>query len=286
MTSSPICLARLAALATLPLLAGCLSLQVGCIPQSFKAKRTVKLERKHRAESGLQATTVNGALQVSADSKRKVVTIEATLIARGHTQKEADSRVAEAKVHAYRDQKGNLIVAAEFPKKDRSNDAASFKILLPGVNGAKLHTTNGAITASGLAGALDVRTVNGGVKISKHEGDAVVRTTNGSISLADHGGSVRVHTTNAAVVVDLKPDQKGPVQVKTTNGSVRLNVGAGFAGSITARTSNGRVHLKYPGAHIKSKSLKRNRGRIEFDSAGEESVLRSTNGGITVSVEQ
>ncbi len=286
MTSSPISLVRLSALATLPLLASCLSLQIGCMSQRYKAKRTVKLEREHKSQRGLQVTTVNGSLQVAADTKRKVVSIEATLVARGDTQKEADRRVAEAKVHAYRDQKGDLIVKAEFPEKERSNDQASFKILLPDVKGAKLRTTNGSISASGLAGPLDVRTVNGAVRVSKHEGDAVVHTTNGSISVADHGGNVRIRTTNAAVVVDLEPDQKGPVQVKTTNGSVRLSVGAAFAGSIAARTSNGSVRLKDPGGHVKSKSLRRNRGHIEFVSPGEESLLRSTNGAITVSVQQ
>jgi len=286
MTSSPISLARLAPLATLPLLAGCLSIQIGCDSPRYKAKRTVKVEREHRAESGLQATTVNGALQVDADSKRKVVSIEATLVARGHTQKEADRRVAEAKVLAYRDQEGDLIVKAEFPEKKNSSDHASFKILLPDATGAKLHTTNGAITATGLAGLLDARTTNGQVKVSRHEGEAVVHATNGSISMADHSGNVRVQTTNGAVVVNLKPDQKGPVQVKTTNGSVRLSVGAAFAGSIAARTSNGSVRLEDPSGHVKSKSLKKNRGRIEFEKPGEESSLRSTNGAIKVSVQQ
>ncbi|MEE9126838.1 MAG: hypothetical protein V3U11_06830, partial [Planctomycetota bacterium] len=79
MTSSPISLVRLSALATLPLLASCLSLQIGCISQRYKAKRTVKLEREHKAQSGLQATTVNGTLLVTADRERKVVSIEATL---------------------------------------------------------------------------------------------------------------------------------------------------------------------------------------------------------------
>jgi len=74
--------------------------------------------------------------------------------------------------------------------------------------------------------------------------------------------------------------------VQTINGSVRLHVGAAFAGSIAARTSNGSVRLEDPGGHVKSKTLKRNRGHIAFASPGEESWLRSTNGGITVHVEQ
>ncbi len=282
MTSSPISFVRLVPLITLPLLTGCLSWN----SPRFKAKRTVKLEREHKAESGLQATTVNGTLLVEASRKWKVVSIEARLVAQGDTQLEADRRVTEAKVHAYRDQKGDLIVKAEFPKKERSNDQASFTILLPDVSGAKLHTINGSITATGLAGPLEVRTVNGGVRVSRHEGDAVVHTTNGSISVADHGGNVRVQATNGAVVMALKPDQKGPVQVRTINGSVRLSVGAAFAGSIAARTSNGSVRLKDPGGHVKSKALKRNRGHIEFASPGEKSWLRSTNGAITVHVAQ
>lgn len=111
-------------------------------------------------------------------------------------------------------------------------------------------TTNGSITVDGSAGALELRTTNGAIEVRDAESETVVAaTTNGEISLefASSPTSVEAAGTNGSIAIEV-PDarQEYAIDVDTVNGDtdlVRVVNDPGAERTILAHTINGSVTI-------------------------------------------
>jgi DUF4097 and DUF4098 domain-containing protein YvlB len=269
---------------------------------NFKADTDLAVTADHIPGSALFVDTRNGRIEVVAEPQRSDVSIEARLRCRGHTQAEADDRLAATTLSVTRDANQRLVVKPIFPGSRRGGDGASISIRVPDANGVELDTSNGRVVATMLSGHLLIDTSNGSITVTDHVGPARVDTSNGgvtvtnlsgslwadtsngTISLKNVGGPVEADTSNGAIKLALAHDQRGPLMLDTSNGSITVDVGAAFAGTVRFDTSNGSIHVNDQTGRISSSSMRRNEGRITIGEGGPPSRLDTSNGSIRFTI--
>ena len=100
----------------------------------------------------------------------------------------------------------------------------NYTVKLPRWATVAVHTSNGIVDVTGLAGTLRVEATNGSVQARGLEGSAHVETTNGTARLefakvGDQG--ITCETTNGTIVVSLPKDTKASLSARVTNGAIR-----------------------------------------------------------------
>ncbi|MFU8947481.1 DUF4097 family beta strand repeat-containing protein [Mycetocola zhadangensis] len=127
---------------------------------------------------------------------------------------------------------------------------------------------NGGVTATGLAGDLDLSTTNGTLLMKDTSGRLDLETTNGRIELSDVTSTeVAAETTNGAVRMEFA-DAPNTVSARSTNGEISVSVpNDGQSYRVDADTTNGRVDT----------------ADIRTDPDADRSITaRTTNGRVTV----
>jgi DUF4097 and DUF4098 domain-containing protein YvlB len=268
-----------------------------------KADREVTRSLLHQPGEAVEVRTYNGSVKVIAAPDQDEVTVEARLRCRGKTAEEAEERLAATTLTVERRADGTLQIEPVFPGGHRSGDGASVNVRIPDADGVSIHTSNGGVTSSGLSGKVVIDTSNGGVRLSDHDGDAwidtsnggvvvehvagslILDTSNGSVKLEDVTGPVRADTSNGSLTVTLSPDASGPMHLDTSNGSITARVGQGFAGEVRLSTSNGSIKVDDHSGRVTSQTLTRSSGRVVIGGGGESSVIDTSNGRITLTIE-
>jgi len=261
--------------------AGLLALpSLGCklIAPPVEATRTSTIA--HVAGSSLSVETGNGAITVEAKPGVKEVTVVAKLKAR--TQERLDA----TRVLAERAESGVLKVYVLWPDNTREgNEGCAFEITLPDVRGVNLRSSNGAISLEGSSGDADLHTSNGRVTVKGHDGGLKVKSSNGAITGTGVSGAVDADTSNGAITFTLAPGSAGPVELETSNGAVTLHVGRAFAGELAVKTSNGALTLPGgPGVVIKDRDKRS--ATLTFGEGGKASKVRTSNGAVTVTLDE
>ncbi len=142
------------------------------------------------------------------------------------------------------------------------NSSVEYDLTVPRSIRLRADNTNGSITATDLAGEIDVE------------------TTNGRIEVLRCSGTVDASTTNGAINVELIQVRAGkPMKFETTNGRINLSVPSTLAADIDASTTNGRIESEIP---ITTTRFSRHSLRGSLNGGGTDIVLRTTNGGISI----
>ena len=116
-----------------------------CMFDSYSAKATERLTVKYVPATAIEVTSRNGRIEIIGGQRGEDIVVEASIVAGGRSQEEADDRLDGVKIHCRRDEQDRLIVKAEFPGERRNRDGVSYVIELPDADGAKLSTSNGSI---------------------------------------------------------------------------------------------------------------------------------------------
>ena len=266
--------------AALPLIVAPLFL-AGCFYQSARFSQTVTSTVPQPATGGLKVTTRNGSISVKRDISRSDVAITATV------RTTTEARLGEVAIVADRDASGVLAISATPPRGGwHGSEGCSFEVTTPGADGVDLSSSNGRLTAVGLAGDAHLQTSNGAIHVSEHSGRVEATTSNGRIEAATVDGPIRARTSNGAVTV--RVGGPGPVDVGTSNGSVTLELTPAYRGELAVSTSNGAIRL--PESFPSSVSVRSmNNGRAASLAVGEggpRSTIQTSNGGVTVRLVQ
>ena len=257
----------------------------GCSSSPIRAKRTMEMTVPHEAGQRLHVDSENGWIQIRVQPGRSDVRVEARLTCGGTTMAEAEQRVVQATVSAERSADGTLVVKPVM-SGDRNGDGAKLLVELPDAHGLRLETSNGGVKITGAtSGELWIGCGNGSITVAEHDGPARLSTSNGSISSASLSGHADLHTSNGSIAATMTPDSPGPVDLRTANGGIRLTVGSGFTGHMTMATSNGGVTIDDRAGITISSKTSRNRGRLLIDPDGPKSTLQTSNGRITVIID-
>ena len=270
---------------------------------AHKAHRETTRSVVHKPGQGVEVWTRNGSVKVMAAPDQADVTVEARLTCRGDTLEEAQERLAAATLTVERRDDGTLRIEPVFPGGYRGGDGASVSVWIPDARGVSVHTSNGSVTSSGLSGKIVIDTSNGNIKLTDHDGEAwidtsngnvvvnglagslILDTSNGSVHLDGVAGPVRADTSNGPMTVTLTPEATGPMHLDTSNGSITVRVGQAFAGDVRLSTSNGSINVQDPSGRVSSQRLTRSSGHVVIGNGDESSVIDTSNGRITLTIE-
>jgi formylmethanofuran dehydrogenase subunit C len=104
----------------------------------------------------------------------------------------------------------------------------------------RVTTTNGTVTASGVAGDPRLESTNGDVAAEGVGGFVTLVSTNGSVRGETVDGLDRAETVNGDVDVEV-PALRGDATLATTNGGITAALSQGLDATVTASTDNGTV---------------------------------------------
>ncbi len=261
----------------------------GCAGFGFQAeaKESRTLNATHVVGETLHVTTTNGRVDITVDPTLAEVQIEATVTAKAFTYEEALAHLAEIAVvvdHA----PGNILdVSVNYGPNGRQNgDGCSFTIRIPAVTGVMVDTKNGSIKLANTAGNANLTTSNGRVTLIGHAGAATVRTSNGSVQVEQVSGKVDVQTSNGRITYISTPDATEAFALRSSNGSITVTIPITVGGSINARTSNGSVRVGGDASLKEVSGSKKNRTLVLDDAANGQSTVTTSNGSITINVEE
>ncbi len=133
-------------------------------------------------------------------------------------------------------------------------DGVAIVIMTPSCSGLRVRNAGGPVTATGVAGAIDVQ--------------------NGSVSAT--GGSITITT---------RADLDAPVALVTTSGSVTLDAGAGTRGDITITAPSRRAVVDAPGANINDIKANTDRWTGTVNGGGHQIVLDAGGGWVYLTLD-
>lgn len=238
----------------------------------------------------------NGSIKVRAGDAG-TVHADVTTTGVGPTQAEAEADRAKIQVTLGVDA-GVVTLRAVYPPQPGSpgNRSASAEVVVPAGVALDLHTSNGAVTTTGVTGAVGVETSNGVVTLSGLAAGATIRTSNGGVdvdgsglmqietsnakvSVTGESSSIRAHTSNGAVSYEGSFGDGAQV-IETSNASITVSLPAASRFSLDASTSNAKARIEgftFARSAPGSDTLKGSVG-----TGGPSVVLRTTNGSIDV----
>ncbi len=192
----------------------------------------------------VDAVTANGAVRLRTAAGQTDVRVEITLRSRGTTLGEATARVEKIVVRA--EQEGDRIVlryvASEQDAEVRRRSGVDFDVTLPESADVHAETSNGAIHAVGIRGALDLTTSNGEIVVSDFAGGVTARTSNGQIAVDGGEGALHLETSNGRIRI---AHVAAIVDAETSNGEITFS-GRLLDGAHRLVTSNGHIGVRVP----------------------------------------
>jgi DUF4097 and DUF4098 domain-containing protein YvlB len=199
----------------------------------------------------LRLGSVNGQITLSTWEKDEY-SIEATIVARGSTQTEADSNLAALNKELTKDettaqQKLNLVYTSNLINNPYQINVV---VKLPATAHLDLDLTssNGAITLENVdGGTVVVHTSNAALHLENVKADSIRgSTSNGAITGTVDAPVCELTTSNARINLQLPSQESGTYTLSTSNAAVDVTVSPTAAYKLSASTSNGEVTFNIP----------------------------------------
>jgi hypothetical protein len=206
---------------------------------------------------------------------------------------------------------GNVLIEAKRPR--RSNDdwihlggwsspSVRMTLTVPRQLNLEVHTGDGAIDVSDLAGRVEVRTGDGPVRLQGVEGEVTVRTGDGSVVVRDVRGSVvvstgdgsvemsgrfeglRARTGDGAISIDALPGStmRGDWNVSSGDGGVMIRLPPGFNADVDAHTGDGSIATSGVSVTSPPEQEERRNVRGRIGAGGAVLTVRTGDGSIDV----
>jgi DUF4097 and DUF4098 domain-containing protein YvlB len=199
----------------------------------------------------LRLGSINGKITLSTWEKDDY-SIEATIVARGATQAEADSNLAALNKELTKDettaqQKLTLVYSSNL-----INNPYQINVVVKLPASAKLDleltTSNGAIIIENVdGGEIVVYTSNAAIQLENVNADSIRgSTSNGAITGAVDAPACELTTSNAKITLDILSQVTGTYTLSTSNAEVDVTVTPTAAYKLSASTSNGDVTFNIP----------------------------------------
>lgn len=159
--------------------------------------------------------------------------------------------------------------------------ASDIVVAVPATTNMDVHSSNGDISARGVAGTITLGTSNGNVEASGGDGAYDLRSSNGNITVTAGRGEFSLHTSNGNIRFAGDPEDGTENRLRTSNGNIKARL-AGESPSVrlSASTSNGGIRLERSVAVSELKGKNRLDGVIGDGAA--EMTLTTSNGTVTI----
>jgi hypothetical protein len=193
----------------------------------------------------------NGAVEVTQATDGKL-SVHAERIAKASSDEAAKQLLA--KIEIVENVKPDAVrLETRAPKGlMRGGAEVKYSMKLPAGLAVHITNTNGTITLTGLANAIEANTTNGGIRGEKLSGTVSASTTNGGVDLALTklgDGGITAETTNGGMSIEIPSDSKADVTAHVANGGISVdNLKLETVGDQSRRHVEGRINGG--GAHI------------------------------------
>jgi DUF4097 and DUF4098 domain-containing protein YvlB len=240
--------------------------------------------------SNLYVRTPSGAIRTAA-AEEDQIRIQATKEVRGPSEAEAQVFLGQMRIERRREG-DRWIVEATWPEWVPSgiqSAQASFEISLPrgmrleaqsgngaveatGVAGATLRTDSGDLRARDVAGRLDAHTGNGSIEIGRCAGPMEVDSSSGGVTIRQAQNSVTAKAGNGPIRIEACV---GPVEAASASGAITI---LRVPGTVTAATGNGGIEVK----GVKEARLRTDSGDIRAGDIAGRLDAHTGNGAVEV----
>jgi hypothetical protein len=192
----------------------------------------------------------NGAIEVTQATDGKL-SVHAERIAKASSDEAAKQLLA--KIEIVENVKPDAVrLETRAPKVMRGGAEVKYSMKVPAGLSVHVTNTNGTVTLTGLANAVDANTTNGGIHGENLSGTVSATTTNGGVNLtlAKLGdGGITAETTNGGMSIEIPSDSKADVSAHVVNGGIGVeNLKLETVGDQSRRRVEGRINGG--GAHI------------------------------------
>jgi DUF4097 and DUF4098 domain-containing protein YvlB len=192
----------------------------------------------------------NGAIEVTQAADGKL-SVHAERIAKASSDEAAKQLLA--KIEIVENVKPDAVrLETRAPKVMRGGAEVKYSMKVPAGLAVHVTNTNGTVTLTGLANAVDANTTNGGIHGENLSGTVSATTTNGGVNLtlAKLGdGGITAETTNGGMSIEIPSDSKADVTAHVVNGGIGVeNLKLETVGDQSRRRVEGRINGG--GAHI------------------------------------
>lgn len=249
-------------------------------PTFWTAPVTERLALDAAGMESLITRSHNGSVEFAPCGDGEAPFVEITKKAGGSTLGRADDAMSALEV--YVESAGTARHVGyrwkEWKRPDWSAQV-SFRIHAPANVKLDVETHNGAITATGAQGSVQLVTHNGAITADSVNGSLFAETHNGRITATYAGGELRLVTHNGPITANLSGCERVSGDVTTHNGRVEVVVGPKTSTRLSARTHSGGLSVRAPldGARVSGREVVGNIG------AGEGRLEVTThNGGVTI----
>jgi DUF4097 and DUF4098 domain-containing protein YvlB len=283
-----------------PLVVLALAMSVGC-SIDLNAEQYVAKEEKSFAVSGkaeLEVKTFDGSVEVTSWDKPQVAL---TIERHAGSQAEADT----LKVNTT--QTGNrIVVEAVKPERNEvhvgwhQGRSVRFIVRVPRQTDLTATSGDGAISISGVTGAVSARSGDGSISVSDVSGDVIIHTGDGAVSAEQVSGRVDVSTGDGSVTIKGAPhslkartgdgaldldvatsaSQADDWDLSTGDGGVSVVLPSGFNAQLDAHTGDGGIDASDFGLRPSGEEKNDLQGTI--GSGGRTLRIRTGDGGITI----
>jgi len=239
----------------------------------------------------LRVGSMNGQITLTTWNKNEY-SIEATITARGTSQKEADDNLAKLGKELVKESTislQRLTLVYDSPIMINNPYQISLEVKMPA--NAKLDldltTSNGAVTISNVdSGNVVVHTSNGALRLINVKADTLRgSTSNGPVTGNVDSVTCTLSTSNGPITIQIPSTRSGAYTLSTSNGNAEVTVSAAGEYRLDGTTSNADVTFSIPNlTYSRNTKTSKAAQTTGYDSAQTKiSVnIQTSNGAITV----
>ncbi len=139
---------------------------------------------------------------------------------------------------------------AKYPEDcRRCNASLRFEVRVPraGVNVEKISTASGNVTASDLAGRVNLSTASGNVTLRGVSGEIEATTASGQVKVTNASGSVRASSASGDVEVEIaRLEGTRDLRFSSASGDVRVRLPNDLDARVHLSTASGHIETDFP----------------------------------------
>jgi DUF4097 and DUF4098 domain-containing protein YvlB len=239
----------------------------------------------------LRLGSMNGQITLSTWEKNDYY-IEATITARGSTQKEADDNLATLSKELSKDettaqQKLTLVYSSTTLINNPYQISIDVKLPASAKLDLDFTTSNGVVNINKVnGGSVVVHTSNGALYFTDVNADTIRgSTSNGAVTGIIKAATCTLTTSNGPMTLQILSEVSGSYTLTTSNGDVDVTVGTNAGYKLNGSTSNGDVTFKIPNlTYSKETRTSKVAQTVGYDSTETQiSVnIQTSNGDLTV----
>lgn len=204
----------------------------------------------------------NGSITVEPASGQEIE-VSAERIAKAASDDAAKELLKQVEIQVEQSA-DRLRLKSKYPRDLRmARVEIRYAVKVPASISVKVENTNGKITLTNLANAVDASTTNGGV--------------NGS----GLTGSIKASTTNGGLDIDVNAVDQNGIELDTTNGGVSLHLPSSAKADVSASCVNGGISMEHLTLD-RSAGWSRREVKGQLNGGGPRVRVETVNGGVRI----